>query len=113
MDFDEYQKKIIKYDFFDATDNLASVGFTEKLLGLVGEAGETADKVKKVIRDKNGTLSDEDRDALVKELGDTLWYLATLARYLNVPLSEVAKINVTKLESRYQRDKLHGEGDER
>ena len=113
MDFDKYQKSIVKYDFFEATDNVASTGFTEKLLGLVGEAGETADKVKKIIRDKDGVLSDEDRDALVKELGDTLWYLATLARYLNVPLSEVAKTYVDKLESRYQRNKLHGEGDER
>lgn len=113
MDFDNYQTKIKKFDFFDETTDLKAVGFSEKVLGLVGEAGETADKVKKVLRDKDGVLSDEDRDAIIKELGDTLWYLASISRYLGVPLSKVAEINVNKLESRYQRNKLHGEGDER
>lgn len=113
MDFDEYQSKIKKYDFFEATDDLTSAGFSEKILGLVGEAGEAADKVKKVIRDHDGKLSTHDREALLKELGDTLWYLASIARYLGEPLSKVAAGNVEKLESRYQRNKLHGEGDER
>ncbi len=113
MKFDEYQDKAKKYDFFEATEDLKEVGFIEKVLGLAGEAGETADKIKKLLRDKNGVISDEDRASIVKELGDTLWYLAATARYLGVPLSEVASGNIEKLEGRYQRNKLHGAGDER
>ncbi len=113
MEFDEYQKKAKKYDFFEATTDLKDVGFIEKVLGLVGEAGETADKIKKIIRDKGGVASDEDRDLIIKELGDTLWYIAAISRYLDVPLSKVANTNIEKLESRYQRNKLHGEGDNR
>ena len=113
MDFNEYQKKAAKYDLAKQTTDLKSVGFIEKVLGLTGEAGETADKIKKILRDKNGVLSDEDRDLVLKELGDTLWYIASIARYLDAPLSEVAERNIDKLESRYQRNKLHGEGDKR
>ena len=113
MDFDEYQKKAAKYDLAEATSNLKDAGFIEKVLGLVGEAGETADKIKKIIRDKDGVTSAEDRDLVKKELGDTLWYIASIARYLDVPLSEIAEGNIDKLESRYQRNKLHGEGDKR
>ena len=113
MKFNEYQDKSQKYDFFEATDDLKSVGFSEKVLGLCGEAGETADKIKKILRDKDGVISPEDKDAITKELGDVLWYLAGIARYLNVPLSEVATRNLDKLESRYQRNQLHGSGDNR
>lgn len=113
MDFDEYQKKAAKYDLFEATGSLKDVEFLEKVLGLVGEAGETADKIKKILRDKGGVTSDEDKEAISKELGDTLWYIASVARYMELPLSEVAKQNIQKLESRYQRNLLHGEGDER
>ena len=65
------------------------------------------------MRDKEGVISEEDRDAVIKELGDVLWYVASIARYLGVPLSEVAKVNIGKLEDRQRRNKLHGEGDER
>lgn len=113
MGFDEYQKKASKYDLAEASTDLKAVGFIEKVLGLVGEAGETADKIKKIIRDKGGVASDEDRDLIIKELGDTLWYIAAISRYLDVPLSKVAGTNIKKLESRYQRNVLHGEGDKR
>ena len=83
------------------------------MLGLAGEAGEAADKFKKIIRDKNGEISEKDREELVKELGDTLWYVATVARYLDVRLSEVVEKNMEKLESRYVRRKLGGQGDNR
>lgn len=113
MEFDDYQKKAAKYDLAKATTDLKAVGFIEKVLGLVGEAGETADKIKKILRDKDGVVSDDDRELVVKELGDTLWYIASIARYLEVPLSEVAAGNIEKLESRYQRNQIHGEGDKR
>ena len=113
MGFNEYQVAAAKYDLSDKTNDLRATGFIEKVLGLTGEAGETADKIKKILRDKDGAASDEDREAIVKELGDTLWYIASIARYMDISLSEVARINLDKLENRYQRDKIHGEGDVR
>lgn len=113
MDLDKYQKRAAKYDLFEATVDLKSPGFLEKILGLTGEAGEAADKVKKILRDKGGYASEEDRIELIKELGDVLWYVANVARYLDVDLSDIAKSNIEKLESRRKRNKLHGEGDNR
>lgn len=113
MDIDKYQKTIQKYDLFEATDDALAPAFIAKVLGLTGEAGEVAEKFKKIIRDKNGVISKEDKDAIKKELGDVLWYTATISRYLDIPLSEVANTNLEKLESRQKRSKLHGEGDER
>ena len=113
MKLTEYQRRVAEFDLFESSLDLSAPGFIEKILGLVGEAGETADKVKKIIRDKGGRASDEDREAIIKELGDVLWYVANVARYLNVSLSEVAEININKLSSRKKRGKLHGAGDER
>ena len=113
MDLDKYQKRAAKYDLFETTVDLKSPGFLEKILGLAGEAGEAADKVKKIIRDKGGYASEEDRIELLKELGDVLWYVANVARYLDADLSDVAKNNIEKLSSRQKRNKLHGEGDNR
>ena len=113
MNFDDYQKKASKYDLAKATKDLKDAGFIEKVLGLVGEAGETADKIKKLIRDKDGAISEEDCELVIKELGDTLWYIASVSRYLGVSLSEVAKGNLEKLEDRFQRNRLQGEGDKR
>lgn len=113
MNLDKYQKQAAEFDLFESSFDLKSPGFLEKVLGLAGEAGETADKVKKIIRDKGGYASEEDREMIIKELGDVLWYVASVARYLNVSLSEVAEGNISKLSSRKKRNKLHGEGDER
>lgn len=82
-------------------------------LGLTGEAGEVADKVKKVIRDNNDDFSAERRHQIALELGDVLWYAASLAHDLGYTLDEVAQMNVDKLASRMDRNKIHGEGDER
>ncbi len=118
MEFDEYQEKAAKYDLFVCADDVVSddltdPAFVEKVLGLAGEAGETADKVKKIIRDKKGIASNEDVDAIKKELGDVLWYISNMSVFLDISLSDIAKTNLDKLESRWQRNKLHGEGDER
>lgn len=112
MDFNDYQEKAAKYDLFGPC-GLMEAGFMEKILGLTGEAGEAADKIKKIIRDKGGVVSNEDQESIVKELGDTLWYIASIARYLGVSLSDVAEGNIEKLESRWQRDLIHGAGDDR
>jgi NTP pyrophosphatase (non-canonical NTP hydrolase) len=81
-------------------------------LGL-GEAGEVQNKVKKVYRDKGGEWSAEDRMAIAKELGDLLWYVAVLARDLNVSLGYIAVQNLEKLASRQERGVLGGSGDTR
>jgi len=82
-------------------------------LGLANEAGEVAGKIKKIFRDKQGQISDEDREALKQELGDVLWYLTQICTELNLTLEEVAEANITKLFSRLERGKIRGEGDNR
>ena len=82
-------------------------------LGLCGEAGEVAEKIKKMIRDDGGRLSSERRAALSKELGDVLWYLAQLATEADLDLAEIAEANLVKLLSRQERNVLHGSGDNR
>ena len=122
---DEYQDATLRYDtfpgYYDGTAKYSKdgimvateQGLIEKVLGLPGEAGEAADKFKKIIRDKGGVISLSDREEIVKELGDVMWYVSTIAAYLDVPLSEVANGNISKLESRLRRNKIHGEGDNR
>ncbi len=109
MTFNEYQefaKTTAKYP--DRGKNLIY-----PTLGLVGEAGEVAEKVKKLIRDHGGEITEEIRQELVKELGDVLWYLATFATELNVSFEKMAEINVAKLKSRQARGVIHGSGDNR
>lgn len=83
-------------------------------LGLAGEAGEVANKVKKVIRDANSDFeSNERKKAIAEEIGDVLWYCATLAHDLGFSLEEICQMNYEKLLSRKNRNKLHGNGDNR
>ncbi len=82
-------------------------------LGLMGEAGEVAEKVKKVIRDNNGEFSDEKKIELGKEIGDVLWYCAALADELGLNISDIAQGNIDKLEKRKLEGKLGGSGDNR
>lgn len=83
-------------------------------LGLTGEAGEIAEKVKKWVRDEGGqVMSEERREALLGELGDPLWYIAALADDLGYTLQDVVDFNVSKLTSRKDRGKLQGSGDNR
>lgn len=115
MELNEYQEKISKFDLFKVEGQLSEVNlaFVDKVLGLSGESGEVADKVKKIIRDKDGEFSDQDLLELKKELGDVFWYLATIARYLDISLEEIATLNIEKLENRLARGKISGSGDER
>ncbi len=82
-------------------------------LGLVNEAGEVAGKIKKIFRDKDGQITEDDRQALKQELGDVLWYLTQICTELDLTLEEVAGANLTKLFSRLERGKIKGEGDNR
>jgi NTP pyrophosphatase (non-canonical NTP hydrolase) len=82
-------------------------------MGLVNEAGEVAGKVKKIFRDRNGDISEADRQALKQELGDVLWYLAQIATELDLSMQEIAEANLVKLFSRLERGQIGGDGDER
>lgn len=83
------------------------------VLGLCGEAGEVAEKVKKVLRDHSGVMSPIHKQEIAKELGDVLWYLTNIALDLGFSLEAIARINIEKLASCQQRDQLHGSGDNR
>lgn len=82
-------------------------------LGLSGEAGEVANKVKKIWRDNRGILTSEVRDEIAGELGDTLWYIANTCTEIGLTLEEVAEGNLTKLADRYRRGVIKGSGDKR
>ena len=82
-------------------------------LGLAGEAGEVCEKIKKIMRDQNGSLTEENVVEISKELGDVLWYVASLATELNISLAAVAEDNMSKLKDRQERGVLGGSGDNR
>ncbi len=109
MNFEEYQKKVKETSIYPNQGN--NVAYAT--LGLAGEAGEVADKVKKLIRDAGGKLTPDKREEMIKELGDVLWYLTAVSNELSVSIEEVATKNVHKLEDRKARGVISGEGDNR
>jgi NTP pyrophosphatase (non-canonical NTP hydrolase) len=109
MELSEYQSLSRR----TATYPRAGEDLTYPALGLCGEAGEVAEKVKKTLRDDGGVLTDERREALSRELGDVLWYLSQLATEAGLDLEEIAAENLDKLFSRQERDVLRGSGDDR
>tara|TARA_Y100000994_G_scaffold177821_1_gene146890 strand:+ start:239 stop:568 length:330 start_codon:yes stop_codon:yes gene_type:complete len=109
MDFKTYQKKARLTAQYP---NLGS-NYIYPTLGLVGEAGEVAEKVKKVIRDKEGIFDSESRKGLKKEIGDVLWYVSNLCDEFNFSLEDVAVQNLEKLKLRAARGKISGSGDDR
>lgn len=114
MTFDEYQKAAQSTDLTPGKQGkILTISFMDKVLGLVGESGEFADHVKKILRDDKAKLTEEKRQLLIKELGDVLWYIALLAKHLDMSLQEIAKINIDKLQNRQKRQTLRGRGDNR
>ena len=109
MDFKTYQKQA------RLTAQYPNLGSNNiyPTLGLVGEAGEVAEKVKKVIRDKKGIFDDESKEGIKKELGDVLWYLSNLCNEFDFELEEVALQNLEKLKLRAAKGKISGSGDDR
>lgn len=107
MNFNEYQERARK------TRGPSSAGAPYAALGLTGEAGEVAQKIKKLIRDKGGQCGPEDRDALAAELGDVLWYLAALADDLGYSMADIAAGNLAKIARRQAAGTIGGSGDER
>lgn len=109
-DLNQYQKYASKYALFEKLKTEPLIYLT---IGLVGETGEIAEKIKKNLRDENGKLSEIKKEELIHELGDVLWYLSQFARIIGTDLSGVAFKNLKKLESRKKRNKIHGSGDNR
>jgi len=110
MDFKEYQEKAATTAKYPEDQRWFYL-----VAGLASEAGEVADKFKKIVRDQdwNDETLFENKDAIKAELGDVLWYVSNLARELGVDLEDVAEGNIEKLFSRVKRDKIGGSGDNR
>jgi NTP pyrophosphatase (non-canonical NTP hydrolase) len=109
MNFEEYQKK----SRVTAKYPNAGKNYIYPTLGLVGESGEVAEKIKKVLRDKDGVIDEETREMIKKELGDVLWYVSQIASELGLTLDDIAEHNIEKLYDRMERGKLGGSGDSR
>ncbi|MCX4279175.1 hypothetical protein E4T81_14635 [Barnesiella sp. WM24] len=108
MELNEYQKAALSTAIYPNDNNISYLA-----LAICGEAGELADKVKKVIRDKNGQFYIADLSAIALELGDILWYAANLAKVLGYDLSDIAQMNIEKINGRVERGTIHGTGDNR
>lgn len=108
MEIQEYQKTALL---------TANYGLNNKIiypaLGLCGEAGEVAEKIKKTIRDKEGIFTPEISLEIAKELGDVLWYISALSNDLGYTLEEIANLNNDKTLSRRNRNVISGSGDNR
>lgn len=108
MLLDQFQEAAKKTAIYPEQGMIGGLGYT--ILGLVGEAGELANKFKKVLRDGDDTLKVHE---MVSELSDVLWYVAMIADELGVSLDYVAYRNLEKLEDRQKRGVIGGSGDER
>lgn len=121
-DYEEFVDWAAKgYSYNELSSNPPMLAFETiyNVLGLSGESGEVVEKVKKAIRELDITTfhsmfeQEPDRTLLLKELGDTLYYLTRITNLLGSSLEEVALINQKKLEDRHQRGMIKGEGDDR
>lgn len=112
MQMSEYQTKAAETAIYPQAGQGTPLAIAYVALGL-GEAGEVQGKVKKILRDDAGVLTDEKRIAIAKELGDVLWYVARLASEISMPLESIAEMNLGKLGLRLERGTLTGSGDER
>lgn len=108
LTLNEYQRCALETAVFPTDKNISYL-----TIALCGEVGEVADKVKKVMRDKHGQFYAPDMAAIALELGDALWYIASIAKFLGYGLSDIAKLNIEKVKGRIQRGTIHGSGDNR
>ncbi len=113
MKIEDYSTQAISTLLGDHRTDDMSPTLLSQVFGLVGESGEVAEKFKKLIRDKNGKISEEDRQEILKELGDILWYINAVANLLDSDLEEVASKNLEKVLSRKTRGVTKGSGDNR
>ena len=108
MNFDDYQTQASKTAIYNDADVIVY-----PVLGLLSEAGEVAGKVKKVLRDSNGQFLPEHREAIADEVGDCLWYIASICTDLGFGMETIAQRNLDKLNSRMARGVIQGSGDYR
>tara|TARA_R110000796_G_scaffold203702_2_gene319973 strand:+ start:2295 stop:2621 length:327 start_codon:yes stop_codon:yes gene_type:complete len=108
MDLDDYQTQAGKTAIYSDADAVVY-----PLLGLCSEIGELQGKYKKLLRDSNGHVTPEFREAMAAELGDVQWYVALLATDLGYGLETIAQMNLDKLNSRLARGVIQGSGDNR
>ena len=108
LDFNDYQKIAKTTAIYPEQYKI-----TYPALGLVGEAGEVANKVKKIVRDGEDNMPSDWKEQLASEIGDVLWYCAALASDLNMSLGVIAAQNKEKLEARLKKGTLQGSGDKR
>ncbi len=87
--------------------------FAYVAMGLAGEAGEIANKAKKIYRDDGGKMTPERRVQMFAELGDVLWYWAMACKVFNIDPEEVARFNLAKLAKRQAEGTIGGDGDNR
>lgn len=109
MELDEYQKRARDTTVYQ------NIGRNPRyaMIGLCEEVGEVAGQLKRVERDDGDVITDDRREKLKLELGDCLWYMASLAAELGLTLNEIAEANLAKLADRKARKALHGSGDQR
>ena len=108
MDFTKYQQTAVETAIYPDTHRILYPA-----LGMAGEAGEVANKVKKIIRDGTENLPDDWKDQIASEIGDVLWYCAALSNDIGIPLALIAAQNRDKLLARKQKGTLQGSGDTR
>lgn len=111
MNLNDYQGKALRtaiYPGMGTVDGLLYVS-----LGLAGEAGEVANKVKKILRDDGRRITIPRRREIASELGDVLWYTAMTAHELNEWIGSISYQNIDKLAQRMEDDMLRGSGDSR
>lgn len=110
--FNNYQDDIAPVAIYPEAGTGSALALAYVGLGL-GESGEIQGKIKKILRDQKGEVTDENRLEIAKEIGDLLWYAARAAEELGYDLGEIAEMNVRKLKSRQERGVLGGSGDNR
>lgn len=111
MDLNRYQNHAKRFAVYEPKQGVTSLMYCG--LGLAGEAGELANKIKKIYRDDNGIVTEEVKQQLIAEMGDTLWYLQQICTELEISFSIVALANISKLNKRRNANVLHGSGDDR
>lgn len=112
MQMNEYQERAASTAVYPGHGTGSALAVAYLGLGL-GEAGEVQGKIKKILRDEGGIVTDAARIGILKELGDVQWYVAMLAAELGLALETIAEVNLDKLADRQRRDVLAGSGDER
>lgn len=100
-------------DFMSTSKVYDCLPIVYPILGMNGEAGEAAEKVKKCLRDNNGVFSNQVKTDIMRELADVLWYIWATADDMGYTLEDVMEIGIEKVEKRQKTNTIHGSGDNR